>query len=63
MKKKRLARLERSGFDVFVPAGLDIAQVQTSDEADLLEKYAELHKKGVLTDEEFIAKKKQILEL
>jgi len=30
---------------------------------DLLEKYAALHKEGVLTDEEFNAKKRQLLEL
>jgi hypothetical protein len=31
------------------------------DPAEELQKMAELHKQGVLTDEEFAAKKKQIL--
>jgi Short C-terminal domain len=33
----------------------------TPDPAEELQKMAELHKQGVLTDEEFAAKKKQIL--
>jgi hypothetical protein len=32
-----------------------------SDYLDELEKLAELHEKGILTDEEFQAKKKQLL--
>ncbi len=35
---------------------------QESDYTDELEKLGKLHKEGVLTDEEFAAKKKQILD-
>jgi membrane protease subunit (stomatin/prohibitin family) len=39
------------------------AATAPSDDLDELEKVAELHKGGVFTDEEFEAKKKQILDL
>ena len=42
-----------------VPPGQEVAD--NSDYLDELEKLAELHEKGILTDEEFQAKKKQLL--
>ncbi len=42
-----------------VPPGQEVAD--NSDYLDELEKLAELHEKGILTDEEFQAKKKELL--
>ncbi len=42
-----------------VPPGQEVGN--ESDYLDELEKLAELHEKGILTDEEFLAKKKELL--
>ena len=41
----------------------DDAEEKEDDYLDQLERLAELHEKGILTDEEFAAKKKTLLEL
>jgi hypothetical protein len=42
---------------------LATAQPEASDSAKEIEKYADLRERGILTDEEFQAKKKQLLDI
>lgn len=62
------ARLNRQKRQVIkgataAPAETPAAPAPTSDMTAQLQELANLHKQGILTDEEFAAKKKQILNI
>ena len=59
--RRRMSR-RQAGAEQNVQPEATQSTPQESDYADELEKLGKLHKEGVLTDEEFAVKKKEILD-